>query len=61
MSVLALDEYTDLKKKFDIETNIRKRAEEYATEVYYNNSGGCPISFQKVIFVEGQDGSFYYK
>ena len=33
VSVMALDEFQDLRKKYDAEVELRKKAEQYATQV----------------------------
>lgn len=45
VSVLALDEFTDLKKKLEVEEMNRKTAEDVATEVRYSLFGApCIMS-----------------
>ena len=34
VSVMALDEFQDLRKKYDAEVELRKKAEQYATQVW---------------------------
>lgn len=49
---MALDEFQDLRKKYDLEVECRRKAEEYASQVTKQNKTKLSLSLSIVYFLE---------